>query len=66
MIIKTIEGLQTQLELAVWKAKLDAREERCSLEGRARVDIESMRRERRITSGADIIIRNVLPFLKLE
>ena len=40
----------TQLELAIWKAKLDEK---------------STREERRITSGADIIIKNVLPFLKL-
>jgi hypothetical protein len=61
----------TQLELAVWKAKLDVDEEseRDTLDGKAakkaKIDMESVRKERRITSGADIIIRNVLPFLQL-
>ncbi len=59
----------TQLELAVWKAKLDEREEDNSNlkmpAKKAKIDVESMRMERRITSGADIIIRNVLPFLQL-
>jgi hypothetical protein len=47
----------TQLELAVWKAKLDKDE----------IDAVSLRKERRITSGADIniIISNVLPFLQI-
>jgi len=38
------------------------------LEGRAKraeVDVESMRKEKRIKSGASIVIKNVLPFLKL-
>ena len=61
----------TQLELAVWKAKLDDEEEGGSLDGnaakKARIDVSSARKvERRITSGADIIIRNVLPFLQLS
>ena len=33
---------------------------------KAKIDVESMRKERRITSGASIVIKNVLPFLKLE
>eukprot|EP00984_Skeletonema_dohrnii_P005385 scaffold1896_cov86-Skeletonema_dohrnii-CCMP3373.AAC.1 len=56
------------LELALWKAKLDEKEDSCS-EGRtkkAKVDAESARREKRITCGADIVIKNVLPFLQLE
>jgi len=32
---------------------------------KAKIDMESVRKERRITSGADIIIKNVLPFLQL-
>jgi hypothetical protein len=59
----------TQLELAVWKAKLDEKEEDDSNEKvpakKAKIDVESMRREKRITSGADIVIKNVLPFLQL-
>eukprot|EP00984_Skeletonema_dohrnii_P006836 scaffold2434_cov151-Skeletonema_dohrnii-CCMP3373.AAC.3 len=59
----------TQLELAIWKAKLDEKEDDDSNQKvqakKAKIDVESTRKERRITSGADIIIRNVLPFLKL-
>ena len=61
------EGI-TLLELALWKAKLDEKEE-SSEEGKskkAKVDAESARKERRITCGADIVIKNVLPFLLLE
>ena len=60
----------TQLELAVWKAKLDDKEEDSiqSLQAmmiRVNIDEERSREEMRITSGADTIIKNVLPFLKL-
>jgi len=58
----------TLLELALWKAKLDGKEENCG-EGRtkkAKIDAESARKERRVTCGADIVIKNVLPFLQLE
>ena len=58
----------TLLELAVWKAKLDETEDSSTLKvqtKRAKIDEESTREEKRITSGADIIIKNVLPFLKL-
>jgi hypothetical protein len=60
------------LALAVWKAKLDVKEEddpntNVKVQAKeAKIDVEGKRKERRITSGADIIIRNVLPFLKLE
>ena len=57
----------TLLELALWKAKLDEKEE-SSEEGKAKkakVDTESARKERRITCGADTVIKNVLPFLQL-
>ena len=56
------------LELALWKAKLCEKEDN-SVEGRAKkakVDAESVRKERRITCGADMVIKNVLPFLKLN
>ena len=56
------------LELALWKAKLHEKEE-SSEEGKTRkvkVDSKSARKERRITCGADIVIKNVLPFLQLE
>ena len=59
----------TLLELAIWKAKLDENEDDSILNvqtaKRAKIDEESTREEKRITSGADIIIKNVLPFLKL-
>jgi len=56
------------LELALWKAKLDEMEE-SSAEGRAKkakIDVGSARKEKRITCGADMVIKNVLPFLQLE
>jgi len=55
----------TLLELALWKAKLD--EFDCSLEPeakKAKIDAESARKERRFTSGADTVIKNVLSFLE--
>jgi len=58
----------TLLELALWKAKLGAREDNYA-EGRTRktkTDVECARREKRITCGADTVIKNVLPFLYLE
>ena len=61
------EGI-TLLEMAIWKAKLGEKEDN-SVEGRTKktkVDGESVRKEKRITCGADIVIKNVLPFLKLE
>ena len=61
------EGI-TLLELALWKAKLDEKDDD-SEEGRtekAKVDAGSYRRNKRITCGADIVIKNVLPFLKLN
>ena len=56
------------LELALWKAKLGEKED-SSAEGRtkkAKIDVESVRKERRITCGADMVIKNVLPFLQLK
>ena len=61
------EGI-TLLELALWKAKLGEKEDR-SGEGqtkKAKVDCGSTRKERRVTCGADVVIKNVLPFLQLE
>ena len=61
------EGI-TLLELALWKTKLEEKEEHAA-EGRTekgKVDAESARLQRRVTCGADIVIKNVLPFLKLE
>ena len=61
------EGI-TLLDLALWKAKLYEKED-LSVEGqakKARVDCASTRKEGRVTSGADVVIKNVLPFLQLE
>ena len=60
------EGI-TLLELALWKAKLgekeDSSEERETK--KAKIDSDCTRKEGRITCGADIVIKNVLPFLQL-
>ena len=61
------EGI-TLLELALWKARLDEKEEYAA-EGKskkAKVDAESYRRDKRMTCGADMVIKNVLPFLQLK
>jgi hypothetical protein len=59
----------TQLEVALWKAKLDDKDDDHSnlrvQAKKAKIDVESMRNEGRIMSGASIVINNVLPFLKL-
>eukprot|EP00985_Skeletonema_marinoi_P012797 scaffold6264_cov73-Skeletonema_marinoi.AAC.3 len=59
----------TLLELAVWKCKLNEEDDDDSSQKvqvkKAKIDVESATKERRIKSGADIIIRNVLPFLQL-
>ena len=59
------EGI-TLLELALWKAKLGEKED--EEEGKtmkAKVDAENARVMRLITCGADMVIKNVLPFLQL-
>ena len=59
----------TLLELAIWKAKIEEEEDSGDSTMRVtkivKIDEDSMRKEKRITSGADIIIKNVLPFLNL-
>jgi hypothetical protein len=59
------------LELALWKAKLldEADEKKCNVEDmtkKARSDDEAARKEHRVTCGASIVIKNVLPFLALK
>ncbi len=59
----------TLLELALWKTKLCEKEDnsgKVSSRKKAKVDAQSYRREKRITCGADMVIKNVLPFLQLE
>ena len=63
-----LQEATTLLELALWKAKLGEKEENCA-EGRpkkARLAADCKRKEKRITSGANTVIKNVLPFLQLE
>ena len=63
------------LELALWKAKLDEEfgealsnkeDNESNATKKARIDTKATRHEARITSGANVVIKNVLPFLKLE
>jgi len=70
-----VKEVATLLELALWKAKLaDFIEEgdvgvgpaEENTERKAKIDDdEGTRKEARITSGADIVIKNVLPFLMM-
>ena len=67
-----LKEFTTLLELALWKAKLDESQDESSLGSghhpakKVKIDMKAARQERRITSGANIVIKNVLPFLKLE
>jgi hypothetical protein len=71
VILREVAAL---LELALWKAKLagfTAEDDRDPVventAKKAKPDDEgAKRKEARITSGADIIIKNVLPYLKME
>ena len=65
---KILKEATTLLELALWKANLDDNEgDRHKREGIRRVgDLESSRDEIRYTSGASIVIKNVLSFLALK
>jgi len=58
----------TLLELALWKAKIEKEKESLGdvITKKAKIDVQSKRSERRITSGANIVIKNVLPFLELK
>eukprot|EP00985_Skeletonema_marinoi_P000791 scaffold297_cov104-Skeletonema_marinoi.AAC.1 len=68
--ILLLKEATTLLELALWKARIEEKEEKEFVEGmeakRAKIDIQSKRNERRITSGANIVIKNVFPFLELK
>jgi len=68
-----LKEFTTLLELALWKAKLDESQDERSLGSghhqpakKAKIDTKASRQEKRITSGANIVIKNVLSFLKLE
>eukprot|EP00985_Skeletonema_marinoi_P020983 scaffold12631_cov133-Skeletonema_marinoi.AAC.3 len=63
-----VKEAMTLLELALWKAKLDGSRKDDSLKEpkTKRAKIDSSRKERRVTCGANIIIKNVLPFVQFE
>ena len=61
----------TLLELALWKARIlkETDEKRCNVDEvtkKAKIDDEVARKEHRVTCGASIVIKNVLPFLALK
>jgi len=64
-----LKEFTTLLELDLWKAKIDE-DKRCiggdQLAKKAKIDMKTARQEQRIKSGASIVIKNVLPFVKLE
>jgi hypothetical protein len=64
-----LKEAMTLLELALWKANLDENESGVPSQEGVRVtrrQVKRARKERCITSGAGIIIKNVLPFLELK
>ena len=68
-----LKEAMTLLELALWKAKLlnEADEKKCNcninvVTKKAKIDVQSARQEHRFTCGANIVIKNVLPFLALK
>ena len=66
-----LKEAMTLLELALWKAKLlDVEGRKCEAEDKIsqnpKIDDDSARKEHRVTCGANIVIKNVLPFLALE
>ena len=67
-----VKEAMTLLELALWKAKLLNEEGmQCEAEEekkpeKAKIDKEGTRAEHRVTCGANIVIKNVLPFLALK
>ena len=71
----------TLLELALWKAKLDWGEEvdnnkvgdeketnfeEVKLAKKTKIDPDNERKGARVTCHADVVIKNVMPFLMLE
>jgi hypothetical protein len=68
MLLKEAMAL---LELALWKAKLldETDEKKCNVDvvtKKAKIDTEAARKEHKVTCGASIVIKNVLPFLALK
>ncbi len=68
---KLLKEFTSLLELALWKAKLNEKEEvgnavDIQKTKKAKIDEDAARQDLRITSGANIVIKNVLSFLVLE
>ena len=66
-----LKEAMTLLELALWKAKLlnETDEKKCNVNvvsNKAKIGAEAARKEHRVTCGANIVIKNVLPFLALK
>jgi hypothetical protein len=66
-----VKEAMTLLELELWKAKLlnEAGEKKCNVDEvtkKAKIDDKDARKEHRVTCGASIVIKNVLPFLTLK
>jgi hypothetical protein len=66
-----LKEAMTLLELALWKGKLlnEADEKMCHVDfeaKKARIGADAAKEEHRVTCGASIVIKNVLPFLALE
>ena len=63
---KLLKEAATLLELALWKTNLVGKKEGKGKGVRAAGEVENSRDEIRYTSGASIVIKNVLPFLALK
>jgi hypothetical protein len=68
ILLKEVMAL---LEMALWKAKLlnEMDEKKCNVDvvaNTTELDTEAARKEHRVTCGANIVIKNVLPFLALK
>eukprot|EP00984_Skeletonema_dohrnii_P013358 scaffold5517_cov77-Skeletonema_dohrnii-CCMP3373.AAC.4 len=69
----SLEESATILELSLWRDNLNGETNHVSDSSldakpnkRARIDVDSARQERHITCGANIVVKNVLPFLQLK
>eukprot|EP00986_Skeletonema_menzelii_P009417 scaffold4281_cov167-Skeletonema_menzelii.AAC.4 len=64
---RLLKEATTLLELALWKANLADNEGREGegVRTKGEVTMKRVREEARVTSGADVVIKNVLPFLAL-
>jgi len=72
---QVLKEVTTHLELFLWGMNLGEDDGKGDCGGddpvtparkKCKIDVGSARRERRFTSGANVIIKNVLPFLKLS